>query len=51
LWLVPKKGMDDDNFNACQSLLEATLQAKNVPEGVIFRVLAAVEVKRESIVD
>ena len=50
-WLVPKKGMDDDNFNACQSLLEATLQAKNVPEGVIFRVLAAVELKRESIVD
>lgn len=50
-WLVPKKGMDDDNFNACQSLLEATLQAQSVPEGVIFRVLAAVELKRESIVD
>jgi chemotaxis signal transduction protein/truncated hemoglobin YjbI len=50
-WLVPKKGMDDDNFNACQSLMEATLQAKSVPEGVIFRVLAAVELKRESIVD
>ncbi len=50
-WLVPKKGMDDDNFNTCQSLMEATLQAKNVPEGVIFRVLAAVELKRESIVD
>jgi|GEM_PF-38407 len=50
-WLVPKKGMDDDNFNTCQSLLEATLQAQSVPEGVIFRVLAAVELKRESIVD
>lgn len=50
-WLVPKKGMDDDNFNTCQSLMEATLQDKSVPEGVIFRVLAAVELKRESIVD
>ncbi len=50
-WLVPKKGMDDDNFNACQSLMEATLQAQSVPEGVIFRVLAAIELKRESIVD
>ncbi len=50
-WLVPKKGMDDDNFNTCQSLLEATLHAQSVPEGVIFRVLAAVELKRESIVD
>lgn len=50
-WLVPKKGMDDDKFNTCQSILEATLQAQSVPEGVIFRVLAAVELKRESIVD
>lgn len=50
-WLVPKKGMDDDGFNTCQSLMEQTLQAKSVPEGVIFRVLAAVELKRESIVD
>lgn len=50
-WLVPKKGMNDDNFNTCQSILEATLQAQSVPEGVIFRVLAAIELKRESIVD
>lgn len=50
-WLVPKRGMDDDNFNTCQSLMEATLQDKSVPEGVIFRFLAAIELKRESIVD
>ncbi len=50
-WLVPKKGMDDDNFNTCQAIMEETLQSKSVPEGVIFRILAAIELKRESIVD
>ena len=50
-WLVSKKGMGDDGFNRCLELFEAALQGQNVPEGLIFLVLAAVERNRESIVD
>ena len=50
-WLVPKKGLTDDHFNTCLSLFESALQERSVPEGIIFRILAAIELKRESIVD
>ena len=50
-WLSPKKGMNDDNFNSCLNHFEAALHARKVPEGTSFRVLAAFERYRESIVD
>jgi hemoglobin len=50
-WLSPKKGLDDDAFNACLSHFEAALHSRSVPEGTIFRVLAVFERYRESIVD
>lgn len=50
-WLAPKKGLNDDHFNTCLALFESVLQERSVPEGVIFRILASIELKRESIVD
>jgi purine-binding chemotaxis protein CheW len=50
-WLSPKKGLDDDAFNACLSHFEAALHSRSVPEGTIFRVLAVFERYRESVVD
>jgi purine-binding chemotaxis protein CheW len=50
-WLSPRKGLDDEDFNACLALFEKALSAQSVPEGTIFRVLAAFERHRESVVD
>jgi purine-binding chemotaxis protein CheW len=50
-WLSPKKGLNDDAFNACLSHFEAALHSRSVPEGTIFRVLAVFERYRESVVD
>jgi len=51
LWLSPKKGLDDEDFNRCLAVFEKALQEHNVPDGTIFRVLAVFERHRESIVD
>lgn len=50
-WLSPNKGIDDDAFNRCLVHLEKAMSGQMVPEGTIFRVLATIELYRESIVD
>jgi len=50
-WLSPNKGIDDEAFNLCLNHLEKAMSGHLVPEGTIFRVLATVELYRESIVD
>lgn len=50
-WLSPNKGIDDEAFNLCLNHLERAMSGQMVPEGTIFRVLATVELYRESVVD
>jgi chemotaxis signal transduction protein/truncated hemoglobin YjbI len=50
-WLSPQKGLDDEDFNRCLTLFEKALHEQSVPDGTIFRVLAAFERHRESVVD
>lgn len=50
-WLSPNKGIDDEAFNLCLNHLEKAMSGQMIPEGTIFRVLATVELYRESIVD
>jgi len=50
-WLSPKKGLGDEDFNQCLALFEKALHEQSVPDGTIFRVLAAFERHRESVVD
>jgi truncated hemoglobin YjbI len=50
-WLSPQKGLDDQDFNRCLALFEKALHEQSVPDGTIFRVLAAFERHRESVVD
>jgi chemotaxis signal transduction protein/truncated hemoglobin YjbI len=50
-WLSSQKGLDDEDFNRCLTLFEKALHEQSVPDGTIFRVLAAFERHRESVVD
>jgi len=50
-WLSPKKGLTDEDFNRCLTLFEKALHEQSVPDGTVFRVLAAFERHRESVVD
>ena len=50
-WLSPAKGLDDEDFNKCLAHFEKALHDHSIPDGTIFRVLAAFERQRESIVD